>query len=292
MSITTKTESAFRALALTNTVLALLWSWPARAYESYHDPNTPGAGYCAQCHPGFVGGTGSSLHALHTGGSDPMTGSCSLCHTGTTRDNPFTMWSQNNQLGCMGCHGLDYGETIRSNYRGFAITGLHKNSGYGLRRHHARAGVAVCATCHTNDMNVAPYAENVINTGLGFTTHYYNRTDVRLRGLPINPCNNEDTLNDADSRGLDNDGDGLYDAEDPDCTGAPVTLTLQISSTNTVILSWPHGFDGWHVQSSQGTATAWADVPTVARETADGSWQVVVSPGSAPSLYRLNKRVY
>jgi hypothetical protein len=62
-----------------------------------------------------------------------------------------------------------------------------------------------------------PYAENVIDPGLGNTVHYYLRADVSLGGSPVDPCTNEDTANDADATGLDNDGDGVRDALDPDC---------------------------------------------------------------------------
>lgn len=264
---------------------------PVAAYESYHNPATPGTGYCASCHPGFVGGQSQPLHAMHTGGTDPITSNCNLCHTGTTRDNPLTMWSGGGtgaNLGCMGCHGLDYGETIQANYRTFTTAGQHKQSGYGLRRHHARAGQTVCANCH-DDSGVAPYGENVVNTGLGFTTHYYNRTDVGLRGLPLNPCNNEDGLNPSDGKGLDNDGDGIYDANDPDCTGAAVTVQFQATPTSTVV-SWPYSYDGWHVQMSTNLGSTWADVSNVPLETST-NWVVTLPPSQATRFYRLNKKL-
>lgn len=270
--------------------LALSWSLVsaplARAYESYHNPNTQGAGYCSTCHSGFL--DQGPLHDQHT-----AMATCSLCHTGSGRDNPIIMWSQNNQLGCMGCHGLDYGETIQANYRTFATQGLHKNSGYGLRKHHARSGVTQCAGCHDTDENVPPFAENVINTGLGFTTNYYARADVLLGGNQLNPCSNEDTPDDTDTRGLDNDGDGLYDGQDPDCAGTPVQLTLLTTSTNTVVLSWPHGFDGWRVQATSTLGGTWSDLPSVPREaTLAGPWQVILTPEPTSRFYRLNRRQF
>ncbi len=268
-------------------LFSLAWL-SANAYESYHNPATPGMGYCAECHPGFVGGQSSPTHALHTGGTDPITTTCTLCHTGSGRDNPLTSWSGGGtgaNLGCAGCHGLDYGETIQANYRGFPTLGQHKQSGYGLRRHHARKNVTICATCHTND--VAPYGENVVNTGLGFTTHYYNRTDVGLRGLPLNPCNNEDSLNPSDGKGLDNDGDGVYDTEDPDCLGLRATATLQVTSTNTMIL-WPYTCDGWHVETSTDLGITWSDLAVVPREVGT-NWTVAIPPSQGPRFYRLFK---
>lgn len=190
-----------------------LWVGSAGAYESYHDPTLEGEadeGYCSSCHPGFLGGRSDTTHALHTGNPDPVTGNCSLCHTGSGRDNPLIMWSAGDLLGCTGCHGRDYGETIQANYRGFPTQGKAKASGYGLRAHHAGAGVTVCADCHTD--TVTPVAENV-------NPPYYARGDVRLGGAPVDSCSNEDSGNDADSTGLDNDGDDAYDGADKTSPG-------------------------------------------------------------------------
>jgi predicted CXXCH cytochrome family protein len=149
------------------------------AYESYHDPALNDQGYCSTCHPGFGGGRSDTLHALHTGGSDPVTGTCNLCHDGPGSDNPFTLWSKGDAddgLGCMGCHGRDYGETVGANHRGEPIAGMPKNSGYGLRLHHHVSGITVCAGCHgdpTSGGAVQPHPENVIDPGLGNTVHYY-----------------------------------------------------------------------------------------------------------------------
>ncbi len=219
-------------LSLVIALIALLsWAPEASAYESYHDPNLDDQGYCSACHPGFTGGRSDVTHALHTGGTDPVTTTCDLCHTGSGRDNPLTMWSTGNNLGCVGCHGRDYGETIQANYRTFTIAGLPKSSGYGLRRHHANAGIGVCADCHAD---VTPLPENV-------SPEYYARTDVSLGGAPVDPCSNEDTANDADALGLDNDGDLLYEGADPDCAAnnAPVATDDAYATDEDVTLNVP-----------------------------------------------------
>ena len=188
--------------------------WDLRAYESYHDPALNDEGYCVTCHPGFTGGRSDVLHQLHVSG-DGVTTNCNLCHTGSGRDNPLTMWSFGdalNGLGCAGCHGRNYGETISQDYQGLPTAGDPKASGYGLRRHHALHDVTICATCHTPDVppggEIFPESENA---------PYYGRTDVSLGGQPMDTCTNEDTANDADTIGLDNDGDDLYELADPDC---------------------------------------------------------------------------
>ncbi|NIP52246.1 MAG: hypothetical protein GWN67_21310, partial [Phycisphaerae bacterium] len=190
-------------------VLITLLFVKAQAYESYHDPLSDDQGYCRTCHTGFTGGISDTLHSLHTGGDDPVTTNCDLCHTGSGRDNPLTMWSVDG-LGCAGCHGRDYGETIAADYRDFSTSGTAKASAYGLRRHHHNAGINICSSCHAP---IEPFPENAP------APPYYARHDVSLGGMPLNTCTNEDTQNDIDSMGLDNDGDFLYEGLDADCTG-------------------------------------------------------------------------
>jgi hypothetical protein len=184
---------------------ALAWASSAFAFESYHDPNQNDAGYCVPCHPDFAGGRSDATHALHTGGGAPITTNCDLCHTGSGRDNPLTLWSTYNDdqgFGCTGCHGRDYGETIEADYRGFPIADLPKSSAYGLRRVHAAQGVAICINCH-GDME--PLPENV-------QPPYY--ADGASGSNVTDPCLD----------GLDNDGDELYDADDPDCQAPECTV--------------------------------------------------------------------
>jgi hypothetical protein len=201
--------------------LAFLAGERAEAYETYHDPTLDDQGYCSACHPGFLDGRNDTLHAFHTAGDD-VTGSCNLCHTGSGRDNPIIMWSSNTDdpWGCVGCHGRDYGETIGADVDNgsdtFLISGLSKMSGYGLRKQHLDKGVTLCQTCHTD--TTTPVGENIQPPN-------YARTDVGF-GNPraIDTCTNEDTANDADTVGLDNDGDGCKDLFDSDC-GGPIPTT-------------------------------------------------------------------
>jgi hypothetical protein len=221
-----------RLIALCTGILMMLWTPNSGAYESYHDPGSNDTGYCATCHPGFGGGRSDALHALHTGGSDSVTGECDLCHTGSGRDNPLTMWStsdgQGGQgLGCAACHGRDYGDLIEQDYRGFSITGLPKNSAYGLRLHHQINGITICGSCHLDGPGNPPVAddgvpepENVLyppDVDPQLVHYYDNLADVSLGGAGVDMCLNEDSENDADAVGLDNDGDNLYDTNDPDC---------------------------------------------------------------------------
>ncbi|HSH09196.1 MAG TPA: hypothetical protein VK995_02330 [Oceanipulchritudo sp.] len=264
---------------------------PLLAYESYHDPNQNDLGYCSTCHPGFAGGRSDTLHALHTGGSDPVTTNCNLCHTGSSRDNPLTLWStgdSDNGLGCMGCHGRDYGQSVSTDYRGFPTNGLAKNSGVGLRLHHKNNGIAQCAGCHTADPN--PYPENVINPGLGNTVHYYFRSDVSLGGQPVDPSLNEDKANDADGEGLDNDGDNAYDGLDSDTVMTPGSVLIARLDSGGLRLRWPTPSPMWVLQTNALLDSNWIDMAALDyTQRINGYWYVDVNPPLDPrQFYRLN----
>jgi len=150
---------------------------------------------CADCHPDFEGR--GTLHDMHVG-NNQMTNTCLLCHT-STGDSPLTSSSgATGGEGCRGCHGVDNGP-------GFTW-------GAGLRLHHLNAGAPadfngqICSDCHTDP---APSPESTVPV-------YYSRADVDVK----DPCDSmtgsgEDW--DADGKGLDNDGDLVYDESDSDC---------------------------------------------------------------------------
>jgi hypothetical protein len=168
------------------------------AYPRYTDG-------CDDCHGIFDGpvspkGTvfpSDSKHEMHRGNQN-MNADCSLCHV-SVGDSPFLNQSggtnNNPGVGCVGCHGRDYGGAVG-------------NSGVGLRLHHAMNDVVECAGCHTDDP--APLPENILPT-------YYGTADTDAD----DSCNSgPDFLENwsiGDTLGLDNDGDNLYDGDDPDC---------------------------------------------------------------------------
>lgn len=225
---------------LTLCLMIFSLSLTLNAYDRYHNPNTSGKGNCAQCHSSFTSGLSGKLHMLHTGGPDAITSNCSLCHTSSGFDNPLTMWSSQSGgtgKGCTGCHGRDYGETVSTNIGGFPTAGKPKASAYGLVKHHFNRGETVCLSCHQN-ANPSFIKPEYVNPP------YYSRNDVKLGGSPVFAADHEDTKNDSDSRGLDNDGDLKYDADDPDCsltvdthiipesTGGVVNLAINGGSAN------------------------------------------------------------
>lgn len=198
-----------------------LWATNAYAYPSYDD----GAGNgCVQCHNGFLGGNGP-LHLQHRTKFAVTT--CNLCHPSGGGSTPVnTYWSgPGGGFGCAGCHGQDYGETSPN-------SGLPKATAYGLRLFHVSQGVTVCGTsgCHQPGALGSPNPFPPV-FGEHVPPPYYNPTFSNL----TDPCSSaqEDLAFDADSVGLDNDGNGLADyPADPDCA-APVTATPTPTPTPT-----------------------------------------------------------
>ena len=154
---------------------------PAVAYETYLDGGTN----CSECHPTFQ--SFGSLHGLHLG----FTSECNLCHITTPGATPVPTHEDppaNGFVGCVGCHGRDPG------------TGSGVDWAAGLRLHHTNDGAPpdetgqTCLDCH--DTDPLPQPEDVVPL-------YYGTADT----TQTDPC--------ADN--LDNDGDLLYDGDDPDC---------------------------------------------------------------------------
>ena len=150
----------------------------------YAFPDTAG---CRTCHPNFQGGPGNATHDLHVG-TTQMTNNCQLCHS-SFFDAPVDINNSLAGVSCTGCHIPN-----------------------GLWEHHQVAGIS-CAPCHTNWPTPDPE---------GTLPLYYSRVDVAVS----DPCETDPALGgedwSGDGEGLDNDGDDLYEAADPDCGSVSV----------------------------------------------------------------------
>jgi hypothetical protein len=185
-------------------VMSVLTSMLARSTLGFPNYNINGSG-CIQCHGDFDGpdSPGGSVfpqgskHEMHRGAAF-MDTDCGLCHV-NPGDDPATNMSAGTQstpgLGCVGCHGRDEGP-------GFGLLGV------GLRRIHTEAGILFCAQCHPDDPQGELVGEDVLPP-------YYGSPDTNV-GSSCNDDGSESWTLD-NNRGLDNDGDGLYDEDDPDC---------------------------------------------------------------------------
>ncbi len=202
----------------------------AGAFDTYSS-NGGSTGNCADCHGAFSSGpnpylsqhdgvawrNGSGMSVnIHDGHRTFMLKSdCNVCHMGTARTPVYTYQSNGGTgfqpIGCTGCHVGD-----------------------GLRAHHVNSGAATCYDCHSPG---TPPAENV-------PPPYYFTPDTAHPNKPTDPCNaNGSESLVAPPLGLDNDGNLLYDQNDPACKPAaavlsvsPTTLTFgnqNVGSTST-----------------------------------------------------------
>jgi hypothetical protein len=190
----------------------LLAGSPVGAFDRYSIDGV--SGNCADCHGDFRDAAYVSAHdgkawntSLHDGHRTTMlNGDCDVCH-GANRF-PVLLNSSKGGTGfaaisCDGCHGR--AET--------AAAGAVKGS--GLRQHHYRNGVTLCGNsgCHT-DANPATFAV----VGESVKPPYYFTPDTAHPAKPTDPCNvNGSESAVAPPLGLDNDGNNLYDAGDPNC---------------------------------------------------------------------------
>ena len=106
-------------------------------------------------------------------------------------------------ISCVGCHGRSEGGPPTA---------------MGLRQHHDNSGVTLCRGCHgdANPANATPVGEDIMPP-------YYFTPDANHPNKPTDACDinlTESAV--AVGQGLDNDGDLLYDANDPDCASTPV----------------------------------------------------------------------
>lgn len=198
------------------------WAPTAHAFQYYDDGFGVGCGQTG-CHTGFEQGPQSGLHVSHTGKFGISFGECNLCHPDGPGSEPVATYTSDNGagLGCVGCHGRDYGE-ISPN------SGQPKATGYGLRQVHVNAAVPGCPGCHQPGSQGHPDPLPPIMS-----------EDVRppyYEFLLKDPCSSldEDFVVDADTVGLDNDGDGFADwPADLDCDEPTTTTTNTTTTTST-----------------------------------------------------------
>ncbi len=235
------------------------WTTDSFAYNRYIDG-------CDGCHGAFRSGTTSTKpgntwptnkHDVHR--NQMLAGVCEACHTGTPNSgSTFTGSSDGNGslpgLGCIGCHGNDYG----------GIVGV---SGAGLRKHHAGKGVTVCASCHTGDPTPLPESNN---------PPYYGKAGVNITNA-LNTDGKENYT--SDGLGLDNDGDLLYDqlAGPPpasfDVTKPAAGESVPTGAPYAVTWTAADGAASYKVKVSIDGGVTWSTLATSVNDTTT-SWDV------------------
>jgi len=202
----------FHLLAFAVLAGGALFTTESHAYSRYNDG-------CQSCHGAFTDSTspkgtvfpGGNKHTMHNGASN-MDTDCNLCHTSGDNRNPFLKSSDGltgiTGLGCTGCH-----------------------NGAGLRQHHRVTGASQCSGCHASPE--VPPAENT-------NPPYYGTSATKANNAcnPVATANLNENWSVGDFEGLDDDGDNLYDTNDPNCasvTAGPMTVspTAGLTSTGT-----------------------------------------------------------
>ncbi len=195
---------------------AAYWPRAADAYETYSVNRD--ATNCRACHGDFrsspyISPTGQNwgddAHDVHRNGM--LDGDCDTCHSAAALF-PVSMSSSVGGLGfqaisCVGCHGRE---------QDMGNDSVSLGRGAGLRQEHFNSGITECANCHTDSVpaNYTPVGENV-------QPSYYFTPDANHPNKPTDACNPNGEENIAGSpEGVDNDGDLVYDVNDPDCQAA------------------------------------------------------------------------
>jgi cysteine-rich repeat protein len=183
------------------------------AYQTYSQNGD--ATNCGMCHGDFRDSPyvslsdgqnwGNDLHDIHR--NTMLNGDCDTCHSGG--EFPVDLDSSDGgdgleAISCVGCHGRNEDIGNDSSSAGRAA---------GLRQHHSMTGTTSCVGCHSDadPANYTPVSEDVLPS-------YYSTPDSAHPDKPSDSCNpngEEDYAGIAE--GLDNDGDDVYDTNDPDC---------------------------------------------------------------------------
>lgn len=189
----------------------------SQAYPTYNSG-------CNNCHGAFTDSTSTKgtvfpsgdKHEMHRNSSNMAT-DCALCHSAGDGRDPFIGSSDGigtvTGLGCAGCH-----------------------VGSGLRKHHAFKGVTACYSggsgCHGTGATETAPLENV-------SPPYYGKTPYTKCNNPGNTAlvaNTNENWSVGDFIGLDNDGNGLYDAADFAIT--PYRVLSTTKEGNNVRVTW------------------------------------------------------
>lgn len=256
---------------------------PAEAFDTY-STNGEAAGNCADCHGAFNSGNYTSQLGtawgvtLMSGHNAMLSSACNVCHSGTSRSPVFINRSTGvtgyATIGCMGCHGRSGDSTDPSG-----------GYGAGLRRHHFNAGIAVCGDCHADadpGNGYTPVAENV-------RPPYYFTPDTTHPNKPTDPCDANGLESRLGSTGLDNDGNGLYDAADPACQAVAATATptatgipIPPTATRTVAATATRP----PATATRTSAPANTPIPLTATATQPAATATSTRPAATPTATR------
>jgi len=224
---------------------------------------------CDNCHGGFNGDNytsktdGTAWNANLMNGHMTFVGNCDACHKDGSKGSVYLNHSIDSTLSksCVGCHGRD--EDVNGSCVNAGGMQVECGSGAGLRMvHETNVSAGLCSGCHSGDPTPTGEQDNPF---------YYGKTGV----LTLNACNDDGTESRYGSYGLDNDGDGLADADDSDCQAAvnnpptqPGTLSAASITSTSATVSWGASTDPdgdtitYQVDYRQNGATSWSSAGT------------------------------
>jgi predicted CXXCH cytochrome family protein len=189
----------------------LTLSGGAVAYSTYSG--------CESCHGGFRDSNYVSAQDQTNWGTDLMSGhepwvgnDCDACHNSDGYSTVQLNASASNTFpkSCVGCHGREQDVTGSCTGLADGSDGVEAEcgSGAGLRQmHESQVGAGTCTSCHTSDG--VPVGENVQPSNYSVAA-----SSVK------DACDADGTESKYGATGLDNDGNGQRDADDPNCQEA------------------------------------------------------------------------
>lgn len=262
-------------------LLILFFAVPAAAFQGFDDGGGGGVPACATCHGTLANsGPGNAAHDAHAAPAN----ACSDCHGGGF-DNPALD-------NCVQCHGRN--EDAGGDSESVGI-------GRGLRLHHSVTGAASCGSCHSDALGAVGVGEDVLPA-------FYAQA---FGGAGLDSCDGSEESFASGTISLDNDGDGLTDAADPDCSqnqnqaptanpngpynavaGSPIDFSSAGSSDpDGTIMSYDWDFgDGnsgsgaspTHTYQADGTFTVVLTVTDDGGATGSASTTATITPAPIP----------
>jgi predicted CXXCH cytochrome family protein len=250
-SASINTRHFFRAISMTSpgrwqmtlaaAVLLAVFAGKVWAFPSYDG--------CEDCHGDFSDGMytsrqdGTSWGTTLMQGHEPFVGnSCNACHKSGGFGEVFLNASDDATLSksCVGCHGRD--EDVNGSCTGLSGSqgGVEEECGSaaGLRQYHeSQVGTGTCNGCHSGD--AAPVGEHIAPFNYG------------MSGVDMqDSCDADGSESQFGDTGLDNDGDGQRDGDDPDCQTSTFMMDAGLNG------NWWNGLDrngeGVQVEVSDG----------------------------------------
>jgi PKD repeat protein len=262
-------------------LLILFFTAPAAAFQGFDDGGGGGVPSCATCHGTLANsGPGSAAHDAHAAPAN----ACSDCHSGGF-DNPALD-------NCVQCHGRNEDAGGDNASAGIAR---------GLRLHHSVTGAASCGSCHSDALGAVGVGENVLPA-------FYAQA---FGGAGLDSCDGSEESFASSTISLDNDGDGLTDSADPDCSqnqneaptanpngpynaiaGSPVVFSSagSLDPDGTIVsYDWDFG-DGssgtgaapQHAYQADGTFTVLLTVTDDGGATGSASTTATITPAPIP----------